>query len=193
VLVVNSPGGSPVQSSLIGHRIRALADEKQVPVNAVAEDAAASGGSWVACVADEIVADPGSIIGSIGVVSAGFGDAIGRIGVERRIRAAGAEKSILDPFRAETPAERERLDEMLAALHAEFIGWVEGKARLGRGRRTGSLGAGGGIAAGGGMLACTASPNISQGFGASGSRIGQSSSPRKPYGNAAEVPDADGV
>jgi len=129
VLVVNSPGGSPVQSSLIGNRIRALADEKQVPVIAVAEDAAASGGYWIACAADEIVADPASIVGSIGVISAGFGfaDAIGRIGVERRIRTAGAEKSFLDPFRAESPAERERLDEMLAALHAEFTGWVKSR------------------------------------------------------------------
>lgn len=131
VLVVNSPGGSPVQSSLIGARIRQLADEKQLPVIAVAEDAAASGGYWIACAADEIVADPASIIGSIGVISAGFGfaDAIGRIGVERRIRTAGEEKSLLDPFRPETEAERARLDEMLAALHAEFTGWV--KARRG--------------------------------------------------------------
>jgi ClpP class serine protease len=131
--MVNWPGGAPVPSSLIGHRIRALADEKQVPVIAVAEDAAASGGSWIACVADEIVADPGSMIGSIGVVSAGFGDAIGRVGVERRIRAAGAEKSIFDPFRDETPAERERLDEMLAALHAEFIGWLRARRGLAEG------------------------------------------------------------
>jgi serine protease SohB len=102
-----------------------------VPVIAVAEDAAASGGYWIACAADEIVADPASIVGSIGVISAGFGfaDAIGRIGVERRIRTAGAEKSFLDPFRAESAEERARLDEMLTALHAEFTGWV--KARRG--------------------------------------------------------------
>jgi signal peptide peptidase SppA len=131
VLVVNSPGGSPVQSSLIGSRIRDLADSKKVPVFAVAEDAAASGGYWIACAADEIIADPASIVGSIGVISAGFGfsDAIGRIGVERRVRTAGTEKSLLDPFRPETAEERERLDELLAALHAEFTGWV--KARRG--------------------------------------------------------------
>jgi serine protease SohB len=131
VLVVNSPGGSPVQASLIGRRIRELAEEKKLPVIAAAEDAAASGGYWIACAADEIIADPASIIGSIGVISAGFGfaEAIGRIGVERRIRTAGAEKSFLDPFRPESEAERARLDELLAALHAEFTAWV--KARRG--------------------------------------------------------------
>lgn len=131
VIVVNSPGGSPVQASLIGARIRDLAERKKLPVIAVAEDAAASGGYWIACAAEEIVADPASIIGSIGVIRAGFGfaEAIGRIGVERRIRTAGAEKAFLDPFRPETEAERARLDEILAALHAEFIAWV--KARRG--------------------------------------------------------------
>jgi serine protease SohB len=98
-LALNSPGGSPVQSSLIAAHIRRLADEKKVPVVACVEDAAASGGYWIACAADEIVADPLSILGSIGVISAGFGfqDAIARIGVERRLRTAGTEKSFLDP------------------------------------------------------------------------------------------------
>ena len=104
-LVINSPGGSPVQSSLVAQRIRRLADKKKVKVTAYVEDAAASGGYWLACAADEIVADPASILGSIGVISAGFGleEAIGRIGVQRRMYTAGTEKSFLDPFRPERP------------------------------------------------------------------------------------------
>ena len=87
-LQINSPGGSPVQSALVAGRIRQLADEKKVPVFAFAEDVAASGGYWLACAADEIYADPSSIIGSIGVVSAGFGfqDLIARYGIERRVQ-----------------------------------------------------------------------------------------------------------
>ena len=72
-LAINSPGGSPVQSALIGQRIRLLAREKNLPVIAFVEDVAASGGYWLACAADEIIADPASIVGSIGVISAGFG------------------------------------------------------------------------------------------------------------------------
>jgi serine protease SohB len=126
VLVVNSPGGSAAQSSLIGRRIRRLAEEKRVPVIACVEDAAASGGYWIACAADEIVADPASLLGSIGVISAGFGlaDAIGRIGVERRLHTAGSEKSFLDPFRPERPAEVDRLRSLLEELHTEFRAWV---------------------------------------------------------------------
>ncbi len=134
MLVVNSPGGSPVQSSLIAACIRRLAEERKVPTIAVAEDAAASGGYWIACAADEIIADPASILGSIGVVSAGFGldQAIGRLGVERRLRTAGSEKSFLDPFRAEREADVARLEDLLAKLHAEFKGWVRSRrgARL---------------------------------------------------------------
>ena len=126
MLAVNSPGGSPVQSSLIAAKIRRLAAEKKVPVIAVVEDAAASGGYWIACAADEIVADPASILGSIGVVSAGFGfdQAIARLGVERRLRTAGAEKSFLDPFRPEGAQEVARLEDLLGRLHEEFKSWV---------------------------------------------------------------------
>jgi signal peptide peptidase SppA len=133
-LAINSPGGSPVQSALIARRIRQLAEEKQVPVIAVCEDAAASGGYWIACAADEIIADPASILGSIGVISSGFGfaEAIGRLGVERRVRTAGTDKSSNDPFRPQRPEDAARLDELLGALHGEFKNWV-------RARRNGRL------------------------------------------------------
>lgn len=125
-LVINSPGGSPVQSSLVAQRIRRLADKKKVKVTAYVEDAAASGGYWLACAADEIVADPASILGSIGVISAGFGleEAIGRIGVQRRMYTAGTEKSFLDPFRPERPEDVARLEALLAELHEVFRDWV---------------------------------------------------------------------
>ncbi|MGG5817243.1 S49 family peptidase [Falsiroseomonas sp. HW251] len=133
VLLINSPGGSPVQSSLVAQRIRRLADEKKVPVIACVEDAAASGGYWLACAADEIVADPASILGSIGVISAGFGlsDALARVGVERRLHTAGTEKSFLDPFRPERPEDLMRLEGLLAALHETFKAWVRTR-RAGR-------------------------------------------------------------
>jgi signal peptide peptidase SppA len=128
-LALNSPGGSPVQSSLIAARIRSLADEKKVPVVACVEDAAASGGYWIACAADEIVADPSSILGSIGVIAAGFGfqDALARYGVERRMHTAGTEKSFLDPFQPERPEDMERLRALLQDLHGEFRGWVSSR------------------------------------------------------------------
>ncbi len=133
-LVVNSPGGSPVQSSLIAQRIRRLAEQKRVPVIAFVEDAAASGGYWLACAADEILVDPASVIGSIGVISAGFGlhEALDRLGVQRRLHTAGAEKSFLDPFRPERPEDVARLDALLAELHGTFKSWV-------RARRQGKL------------------------------------------------------
>ncbi|MCQ4161856.1 S49 family peptidase [Roseomonas sp. GC11] len=129
VLVVNSPGGSPVQSSLIAGRIRQLAEEKKVPVLACVEDAAASGGYWLACAADEIVADPSSIVGSIGVISAGFGleGLAEKLGVERRLATAGGQKSFLDPFRPVEPWQQARLQDLLSALHEEFKGWVRGR------------------------------------------------------------------
>lgn len=129
VLAINSPGGSPVQSSLIAAAIRRHAQEAGVPVVAVVEDAAASGGYWLACAADAIVADPSSIVGSIGVVSAGFGfpEALARLGVERRLRTAGTEKAFRDPFLPPDPADAARLDALLAALHAEFAGWVRAR------------------------------------------------------------------
>ena len=129
MLVINSPGGSPVQSSLIAAQIRRLAEQKKVPTIAIAEDAAASGGYWIACAADEIVADPASILGSIGVISAGFGldQAIGRLGIERRLHTAGREKSFLDPFRPERDQDVARLEDLLGRLHEEFRAWVRAR------------------------------------------------------------------
>lgn len=126
-LVINSPGGSPVQSSLIAARIRRLADDKKVPVYAFVEDAAASGGYWIAAAADEIWADGGSIVGSIGVISAGFGAQVflARQGVERRIHTAGNSKSMLDPFSEEKPEDVERLERILHHMHVLFINHVK--------------------------------------------------------------------
>lgn len=126
VLAINSPGGSPVQSALIGARIRKLAVEKKVPVIACVEDAAASGGYWLACAADEIVADGASIVGSIGVISSSFGlqEVLERFGVERRLTTAGGQKSFMDPFRPVEPEQQARLEELLAAIHVEFKDWV---------------------------------------------------------------------
>lgn len=122
-LVINSPGGSPTQSSLIGARIRRLADEKKVPVYAFVEDVAASGGYWIASAADEIWVDPNSIVGSIGVISAGFGfdDFIARHGIQRRVYTAGASKSMLDPFQPEKPEDVARLQELQGQIHEGFI------------------------------------------------------------------------
>ncbi len=130
-LQINSPGGSAVQSSLIASRIRRLAAEKDIPVFAFVEDVAASGGYWLACAADEILIDRGSIVGSIGVISAGFGlhEAIGRYGIERRVHTAGTSKSMLDPFRPEKPEDVARLEGWLGDLHSYFIDHV--KARRG--------------------------------------------------------------
>lgn len=128
-LAVNSPGGSPAQSSLIGARIRRLAEDKGIPVVAFVEDVAASGGYWLASAADEIWADETSILGSIGVISAGFGldNMISRIGVERRVHTAGRSKSMLDPFRPENPEDVDRLQGILGDLHASFIGHVQAR------------------------------------------------------------------
>ena len=125
-LVINSPGGSPAQSHLIMRRIRALAVEKNLPVFAFIEDVAASGGYMIACAADEIIADPASIIGSIGVVSASFGfdRLIDKIGVDRRVYTAGRSKAMLDPFRPEQAEDVERLKALQQELHAMFIGLV---------------------------------------------------------------------
>ena len=122
VLLINSPGGSPVQSSLIAKRVRALADENEVPVFAFAEDVAASGGYWLACAADEIYADPASILGSIGVISAGFGfqGLIQRYGIERRVYAAGDHKGALDPFQPENTDDVARLKTAQQEIHDSF-------------------------------------------------------------------------
>lgn len=121
-LVINSPGGSPVQSSLIASRIRRLADEKEIPVYAFVEDVAASGGYWLATAADEIWVDHSSIVGSIGVIYSNFGfqDLIAKHGVERRVHTAGKSKSTLDPFQSEKPADIKRLKVMLEHMHATF-------------------------------------------------------------------------
>src|SRR6185369_3620649 len=130
-LAINSPGGSPVQSHLIFKRIRALADEKKVPVIAFVEDVAASGGYMIACAADEIIADLSSIVGSIGVVggSFGFDKLIEKIGVERRLYTSGENKAMLDPFLPEKPEDVERLKALQREIHESFIALV--KARRG--------------------------------------------------------------
>ena len=132
-LVINSPGGSPVQSSLIGARIRRLSEEKNIPVIAFVEDVAASGGYWLASAADEIYADESSIIGSIGVISMGFGlnELINRHGIERRVYTAGKSKSMLDPFQPEKPADVKRLKGMLDHIHDSFKAQVM-KRRVGK-------------------------------------------------------------
>ncbi len=133
-LVINSPGGSPVQSSLIAARIRRLAKEKEIPVIAFVEDIAASGGYWLATAADQIFVDENSIVGSIGVISAGFGftEALQKLGVERRVHTAGKSKSMLDPFRPEDPEDIKRLKALQEQIHASFIRQV-------RNRRAGHL------------------------------------------------------
>jgi signal peptide peptidase SppA len=133
-LVINSPGGSPAQSALIGARIRALAEEKKLPVYAYVEDVAASGGYWLACAADEIVADANSIVGSIGVIAASFGfeDLMRRLGVQRRLYTAGSRKSMLDPFGPEKEEDVARLRALQDEIHANFRDWVSARrgARL---------------------------------------------------------------
>ncbi len=121
-LVINSPGGSPVQSALIAARIRMLADEKKLPVIAFAEDVAASGGYWLACAADEIYANHSSIIGSIGVIHAGFGlhRFLENHGIERRLHTAGDRKAMLDPFAPESEQDVKRLSALLKELHVTF-------------------------------------------------------------------------
>ncbi|MEE8145953.1 MAG: S49 family peptidase [Kiloniellales bacterium] len=125
-LTINSPGGSPVQSALIAGRIRALAEEKNIPVVAFAEDVAASGGYWLACAADEIFAHESSIVGSIGVISAGFGfpALLERLGVERRVHTAGARKTMLDPFSSEDPKDVARLQTIQTDVHESFQDYV---------------------------------------------------------------------
>jgi signal peptide peptidase SppA len=125
-LAISSPGGAPTQSALVADRIRGLAAEKDVPVIAFCEDVAASGGYWLACAADEIVAHPTSLVGSIGVVSGGFGlhEAIGRYGIERRLHTAGDNKARLDPFQPERAEDVAWLRGELEELHGLFAAWV---------------------------------------------------------------------
>src|SRR3982751_1625473 len=133
-LVINSPGGSPVQSRQIYLRIRQLAAEKKIPVLVFVEDVAASGGYMIACAGDEIFCDPSSIMGSIGVVGGSFGfqELIRKIGVERRLYTAGERKATLDPFLPENPEDVARVKAIQREIHAIFIALVKGSrgARL---------------------------------------------------------------
>jgi signal peptide peptidase SppA len=127
-LVINSPGGSPVQSRQIYLRIRQLAAEKKLPVLVFVEDVAASGGYMIACAGDEIFCDPSSILGSIGVVGGSFGfqELIRKIGVERRLYTAGEHKAMLDPFLPENPDDVARVKALQREIHAIFIALVKG-------------------------------------------------------------------
>jgi signal peptide peptidase SppA len=126
-LAINSPGGSAVQSHIIFQRIRQLAEEKSIPVIGFVEDVAASGGYMIACAADEIVCDPSSLVGSIGVIGASFGfqDAIRKFGIERRIYTAGEHKAMLDPFLPENPEDVDRLKAIQKQIHESFIALVK--------------------------------------------------------------------
>ncbi|MBY0431442.1 MAG: S49 family peptidase [Rhodospirillales bacterium] len=128
-LAISSPGGAPVQSSLIAGRIRQRAAERKVPVLAFVEDVAASGGYWLACAADEIFVDESSVVGSIGVVSAGFGlhELIARHGIERRVHTEGKHKSLLDPFRPEEPEDVARLKALQGDIFTAFKAQVRGR------------------------------------------------------------------
>ncbi len=132
-LVINSPGGSPVQSHLIYRRVRQLAEEKKRPVLAFVEDVGASGGYMVACAADEIICDLSSIVGSIGVVGGSFGfpKLMERLGIERRLYTAGEHKASLDPFLPENPEDVERLKALQKEIHQSFIDLVK-QSRGGR-------------------------------------------------------------
>ena len=126
---INSPGGSPVQSRFIYQRIRQLAEEKDKKVLVFCEDAAASGGYMIAIAGDVIIADPSSIVGSIGVVSGGFGfvDAIEKLGIERRVYTAGTQKGMLDPFQPENKDHISHLDGLLQDLFETFKGMVRNR------------------------------------------------------------------
>ncbi|WP_018323355.1 S49 family peptidase [Bradyrhizobium sp. WSM2793] len=126
-LVINSPGGSPVQSRQIYLRIKQLAAEKKLPVLVFVEDVAASGGYMIACAGDEIICDPSSILGSIGVVGGSFGfqEAIKRLGIERRLYTAGAHKAMLDPFLPENPDDVAKLKALQREIHQIFISLVK--------------------------------------------------------------------
>jgi len=128
-LIINSPGGSPTQSSLIADRIITKSKEKKKKVLAFVEDVAASGGYWLACCADEIFIDQNSVVGSIGVISPGFGfvEFIKKIGVERRIYTSGKSKSFLDPFKAEKEEDIERLKSIQEQIHENFISYVKSR------------------------------------------------------------------
>ena len=126
-LIINSPGGSPTQSSLRAERIIKKSKEKNKKVIAFVEDVAASGGYWLACAADEIYIDQNSVIGSIGVISPGFGfvELIKKIGIERRVYTSGKSKSFLDPFKEENKEDIDRLKNIQEQIHDNFINYVK--------------------------------------------------------------------
>lgn len=126
-LDINSPGGSPVQSSLIYQYIRSLSKKKKVPIISFVQDVAASGGYWLACTGDEIFVDSNSIIGSIGVISGGFGfkELINKVGVERRLYTSGNQKSFLDPFMPEKKEDVEYLKSLQSEIHLTFKNLVK--------------------------------------------------------------------
>jgi len=128
-LAVNSPGGSPVQSALIARRIRDLAAEHDIEVYAFIEDVGASGGYWLACAADRIYAEASSIVGSIGVVSGGFGftELIAKLGVERRLHTSGDRKAMLDPFSPEKAADVKHLKTLQGEIHEGFKDMVRAR------------------------------------------------------------------
>jgi len=128
-LIINSPGGSPTQSALIAKRIIKLGDVKKKKIIAFVEDVAASGGYWLACAADEIYLDQNSIVGSIGVISPGFGfvDLLKKIGVERRVYTSGKSKSFLDPFKEEKEEDIMRLKKIQEQIHENFIAYVKSR------------------------------------------------------------------
>ncbi len=132
-LIINSPGGSPVQSELIANRIINLANEKNIPVYSFVEDVAASGGYWLACAGDKIYVSESSIIGSIGVISSGFGfsELIKKIGIERRIYTQGVNKSVLDPFMPEKETDIIVVKKIQKDIHEHFVNYVK-KRRQGR-------------------------------------------------------------
>jgi ClpP class serine protease len=129
VLDINSPGGSAVQSDLIASRIRTRAEEHRVRVHAVIGEVGASGGYWLACAGDEILANPMSVVGSIGVIGGGFGfeDAIGRLGVRRRLYTAGENKARFEPFTPERPQDVEFVHGLLSDIHERFKLWVRAR------------------------------------------------------------------
>jgi protease-4 len=134
ILRINSPGGSPVQASYINREIRRLRDEHpDIPLYAVVEDMCASGGYFVAAAADKIYVNEASIVGSIGVLSSGFGfvGAMEKLGIERRLYTAGEHKGFLDPFSPQSGAEKAHLQNLLDQVHQQFIQVV----REGRGDR----------------------------------------------------------
>ena len=126
-LLINSPGGSAVQSAQIYQRIRDLSHKHDIPVLSFVEDVAASGAYWLACAGDEIIVNPASVVGSIGVVSSGFGfdKAIEKLGIERRSYTAGTRKAMLDPFKPENTEDIEHLKTLLAEIHEQFVSAVK--------------------------------------------------------------------